>query len=231
MTPELEAQQEHKALAAHTALAELDAIGADHGRRLVIGLGSGSTARLFVEAVAHRIRAGAAWIGVPTSEETRRLAVSLGVPLLDDEGPWSCDVAVDGADEVSAALDLIKGGGGAHTREKIVNHASRQNVIIVDESKLSLRLGERCPVPIEVLRYGHRETAQRLARFGEVTFRAAETDAANLIADVATGPIDEPAQLERQLRGIPGVVETGLFIQRADVVIVAGARGVQTLRR
>src|SRR5688572_23102446 len=198
----------------------------------VIGLGSGSTAKLFIDGVAELVKQGRKLVGVPTSEQSRAQAQALGIPLLDDVGPWQIDVCVDGADEVSAALDLIKGGGGCQTREKIVNHASKLNVIVVDESKLSQRLGERWPVPIEVLAFGERSTAAALGRFGEVKLRLKDgapwrTDANNFIYDVAAGPLDTPDRLDRELKAIPGVVETGLFCDRADVVLVAGADGLR----
>lgn len=205
-------------------------------RKGVIGLGSGSTANLFIEGVARLVRDGYELRGVATSERSRRLAESLGIEVAADSGPWAIDVCVDGADEVSRSLDLIKGGGGCHSREKIVNFAARQNVIIVDESKLSAHLGERWPVPVEVLAFGIGSTRERLARHGRVTLRESEgrpfvTDAGNHILDVHAGIIESPAELDGALRAIPGVVETGLFVGRADVVIVAGAGGVRTLRR
>src|SRR5262245_27261743 len=109
--------------------------------RGVVGLGSGSTAELFIEEVGQLVAAGRSLYGVPTSEAGRRQAAALRIPLLPDTGPWPIDVCVDGADEVSDDLDLIKGGGGCHSREKIVNDAARTNIIIVDESKLSHKLG------------------------------------------------------------------------------------------
>src|SRR5690606_5555539 len=123
-------QDEVKRKAARAALAHLPEKG-------VLGLGTGSTACHFVDAVAELVRAGRNYSGVPTSERSRQQALALGIPLLPDEGPWEIDVCVDGADEVSADLDLIKGGGAAHTREKIVNYASRLNIIVVDSSKVS----------------------------------------------------------------------------------------------
>jgi ribose 5-phosphate isomerase A len=175
-------------------------------------------------------------VGVPTSESTRALAASLGIPLLGDEGPWDIDVNVDGADEVSEGLDLIKGGGAAHAREKIVNYAAKRNVVIVDESKLSKRLGDTWPVPVEILRFAFGATRAHLAKLGTPVLREKNgatvvTDAGNWIFDLKTGPIDDPAALDRQLRAIPGVVETGLFVKRADVVIVAGTHGVRRLVR
>jgi ribose 5-phosphate isomerase A len=220
---------EAKRAAARAALADLPERG-------VVGLGSGSTSRLFVEELAPLVRGGRALVGVPTSESTRELAASLGIPLLGDEGPWKIDVNVDGADEVSEALDLIKGGGAAHAREKIVNYASARNVIIVDESKLSARLGEKWPVPIEVLPFAHKMTRAHLERFGSPKLRekggaVTRTDAGNLIYDLATGPIADPGELDEALHAIPGVVETGLFVRRADVVIVAGSSGVRRIPR
>jgi ribose 5-phosphate isomerase A len=214
--------------AARAALDELPEAG-------LVGLGSGSTSRLFVEVLAPLVRAGRKLVGVPTSEATRTLAASLGIPLLGDDGPWSLDVNVDGADEVSAALDLIKGGGGAHAREKIVNYAAARNVVIVDESKLSKRLGEKWPVPVEVPVFAHGTTRAHLEKLGKPTLRtkngaAFRTDSGNLIYDLTTGPIEDPGELDRRLRAIPGVVATGLFVGRTDVVIVAGTGGVKHLR-
>jgi ribose 5-phosphate isomerase A len=221
--------EEAKRLAARAALDELPEEG-------IVGLGTGSTAHYFVEALAPLVRRGRRIVGVPTSEATRALAASLGIPLLDDVGPWAIDVCVDGADQVSATLDLVKGGGGAHAREKIVNYAARRNVIIVDESKPSVRLGEKGPVPVEVLPFGYATTREHLRRLGTPALRAKgrdawRTDSGNLIYDLATGPIDDPAALDRALRAIPGVVETGLFVARADVVLVADSKGVRRLTR
>jgi ribose 5-phosphate isomerase A len=218
-----------KRMAARAALDELPQEG-------VIGLGSGSTAQLFVEELAVRVRAGLRIVGVPTSEVTRAHAASLGIPLMPDEGPWTIDVNIDGADEVSARLDLIKGGGGAHAREKIVNYASMCNVIIVDGSKMSTRLGERSAVPVEVLPFAHKTTREHLAKLGSPRIRMHEsdpvrTDAGNFIYDLATGPIDDATGLDAALRRIPGIVETGLFIGRADVVIVANPQGARRLQR
>lgn len=201
-----------------------------------IGLGSGSTARLFIDGVGALVARGRALRGVPTSEASRAQAEALGIPLESDEGPWSIDVCVDGADEVSDALDLIKGGGGCHTREKIVNESSRLNVIVVDASKRSLRLGERWPVPVEVLAFGRDATLARLAALGRIELRARDgapwrSDAGNYLADLHVGPIEDPAALDARLRAVPGVVETGLFVGRADLVLVAGAEAVTRLDR
>jgi ribose 5-phosphate isomerase A len=226
--------QDVKRVAALAALNEIPARG--HGEVVVVGLGSGSTSRLFVEELGARVRAGLSVVGVPTSESTRELAVANRIPLLSDDGPWDIDVNVDGADEVSEHLDLIKGGGAAHTREKIVNFAARRNVIIVDDSKLSRRLGERWSIPVEVLPFANGTTRAHLSRHGVPKLRTRDggpvfTDARNLIFDLAAGLIDDPGALDDALRAIPGVVETGLFVGRADVVLVAGAAGVRRLER
>ena len=227
-----------KRIAAKAALAEVTTVVGSR-TDAVIGLGTGSTARLFVEELAALLKAakgGLRIVGVPTSEATRAQAASLGIPLLDNEGPWDIDVTVDGADEVSAGLDLIKGGGAAHAREKIVNFASKRNVIIVDSSKMSTRLGEKWPVPVEVLPFAHGTTRAHLAKHGNPVLRVKNgsvvyTDSGNPIYDLHIGPIDDPGALDRELRAIPGVVETGFFVGRADVVIVAGESGVQRLDR
>jgi ribose 5-phosphate isomerase A len=220
---------EAKRAAARAALVELPEAG-------IIGLGTGSTAKLFIELVGELVAGGRKLVGVPTSQASRTQASALGIPLLPDDGPWDIAVAVDGADEVSPALDLIKGGGGAHLREKIINYAARKNVIIVDGSKLSPRLGTTWAVPIEVIPFARGTTAAHLARLGEPVLRLAageprKTDAGNLIYDLRTGPIADPAALERALRAIPGVVETGLFLGRADVVLVARETGIERLAR
>jgi ribose 5-phosphate isomerase A len=225
MAGAMTAQDDAKRAAAKAALDELPSDG-------VVGLGSGSTSKLFIDEVGALVKTGRALRGVPTSEASRTQAKALAIPLLSDDGPWAIDVTVDGADEVDAALNLIKGGGAAQTREKIVNYASKRNVIIVDESKVSTRLGEKWPVPIEVLSFAHPMTATHLARFGTPVLRIKDgavvrTDAGNVIYDLKTGPIDAPADLDRELRAIPGVVETGLFVGRCDLLIVADPAGVR----
>jgi ribose 5-phosphate isomerase A len=222
-------QDEAKLEAARAALAELPEAG-------VVGLGSGSTAKLFIDAVGSLVKQGRKLRGVPTSEGSRRQAEALGIPLLPDDAAWAIDVNVDGADEVSDALDLVKGGGAAHTREKIVNFASARNVVIVDGTKLSKKLGEKWPIPVEVLLFAHTTTASHLAKLGEPTLRKKDgsvvrTDSGNVIYDLRVGPIDSPAELDRALHGIPGVVETGLFVGRCDLLIVASAEGTRRVAK
>ena len=222
-------QDEAKRLAAEKALEFLPESG-------VIGLGSGSTAALFIDGVGELVRQGRDLKGVPTSEASRAQAERLGIELLPDHGPWSIDLCVDGADEVSAELDLIKGGGGCHTREKIINWAAARNIIVVDDTKLSERLGDQWPVPIEVLAFAHLATVALLEPLGEVSLRIREgrpwlTDAGNYIYDLKAGTLADPGTLDVLLNALPGVVETGLFVGRADLVVVAGEQGVRTLTR
>ncbi len=220
-------QDQAKLLAARAALELLPEDG-------IVGLGSGSTAKLFIDGVGELVKQGRKLRGVPTSEASRAQATRLGIPLLPDEGPWLIDVCVDGADEVSQSLDLIKGGGGCHTREKIVNQSARTNIIVVDESKLSARLGEKWPVPVEVLPFGRLSTIAALGLFGRVELRSKDgapwmTDAGNFLYDVHAGIVDDPAGLESRLALIPGVVDSGLFVGRAHRIIVAGEAGIRTL--
>ncbi|MCS6900555.1 MAG: ribose-5-phosphate isomerase RpiA [Myxococcales bacterium] len=222
-------QNEAKRLAAKAALDYLPERG-------VIGLGTGSTARMFIEEVGALVKQGRGFLGVPTSTASRQQAEALGIPLASDDGPWSVDVCVDGADEVDEHLNLIKGGGGALTREKIVNQASKLKVIVVDSSKMSRRLGEKWAVPVEVLRFGHASTAAALRSLGEPRLRMQGkepfvTDAGGYIYDLVCGVIENPAELERELDQIPGVVETGLFIGRTSVLLLADAGGITRLSR
>jgi ribose 5-phosphate isomerase A len=218
-----------KQLAARAALDELPPEG-------VIGLGSGSTARLFITALGELVASGRRYTGVATSEASRQHAEAHGIPVLSDDGPWDIAVTFDGADEVSDELDVLKGGGGAHTREKIVNYSSRRNVIIVDASKRSHRLGERFPVPVEVLPFAHLATRAHLARFGTPLLRTTggapyTSDEGNLVYDVACGPIADPRALDAAMREIPGIVASGLFVGRVDVVLIAGPSGIERLVR
>lgn len=222
-------QDDAKKAAAEAALAFVP-------QRGVVGLGSGSTAKFFIDGVGRLVGEGYELLGVPTSEESRRQAEALGIRLAPSDGPWDIDVTVDGADEVSAELDLIKGGGAAHTREKIVNHATRMRIIVVDESKISRKLGEKWHVPVEVLAFAHEATRRALATIGTPTLRLRDgaplvTDSGNLIYDLNCGVIEQPAELDAEIRAVPGVVETGLFCGRTDLVLVASGAGVRKLSR
>ncbi len=221
------------------ARAALDLV--EDGMRL--GLGTGSTAARFVDALAGRVASGLHVVCVPTSEATRAQAERLGIPLTTlDETP-QLDLTVDGADEIDDQLRMIKGGGGALLREKIVATASARMVVIADESKLVTTLGTY-PLPIEVVRFGLMATmrlveaiAAEAGCVGEIRLRPGPgeapfvTDQGNLIIDCAFGAIPEPEVLAFALKRVPGVVEHGLFLGVADLAIVAGSGGVRALRR
>lgn len=204
-----------------------------------LGLGTGTTAAPFVEEVGARVRDGLDVICVPTSETTHAHAAALNIPLTTLGETPHLDLTVDGADEIDDQLRLIKGGGGALLREKIVATASERMVVIADDSKLSKTLGSH-PLPIEVVRFGLNPTMlliQALAAEagceGEIRLRPGEgdrpfvTDQGNLILDCAFPKIAEPEVLAFALTRVPGVVEHGLFLGLCDMAIVAGARGVK----
>jgi ribose 5-phosphate isomerase A len=204
---------------------------------MVVGLGSGSTAELFAALLGERVRQGGLSItGVPTSVRVGELARQQGLTVVPLEEVDRIDLTVDGADEIeTGTLGLIKGRGGALLREKLVAASSEQLCIIADDSKLVTRLGERYAVPIAVVPYGWRQTADRIRRLGgEPTLRPAGSgplvsDDGLYILDCAFGPIADPASLARDLKGTLGVVEHGLFLGMAGRAIVAGADGVTVL--
>lgn len=205
-----------------------------------VGLGTGSTAAFFVRALADRVAGGLKIHGVPTSEETAALSRELGLSLVTLDEARRIDVTVDGADEVGPGLALIKGGGAALLREKLVWEASDRCVCIADGAKRVETLG-RFPLPIEVVAFGHKGTANRIAdvlaefEIGTVPklrVRAGEpvrTDGGNLIYDVACERIEEPAGLAAALKSLTGVVEHGLFLDLADEALLGGDGGVQRL--
>jgi ribose 5-phosphate isomerase A len=205
-----------------------------------VGLGSGSTAILAVRLIGQMLRDGRLRdiTGMPTSRATEDEARRLGIPLMSDELPAELDLTIDGADEVDPHFNVIKGGGGALLREKIVAQASRREVIVVDESKPSPLLGTRFALPVEVTRFGRGAQARYLESLGaRVMARAGGdgapflTDSGNLILDCAFGPIADAAALAEQLNRRAGIVEHGLFIGLVTDVIVAGAGGVRRLKR
>ncbi len=203
---------------------------------MVLGLGTGSTARFFLDGVARLVREGVDLKGVPTSFATADAAKELGIPLTSLEERPSVDLCVDGADEVDPKLDLIKGLGGALFREKIVAAASKRFIVIVDASKLVPRLGTKAPVPVEVHPFGWKTAAAALEGLGatvELRRRDAETvrtDNGNNLLDARFGPIKAPSKLAARIATIPGVVGHGLFLGMADAVLVASDEGVRTLR-
>ncbi len=202
----------------------------------VVGIGTGSTAAYFIKSLGEQVKNGLRIRGIPTSEHSRQLAASLGIPLTTlDECP-EIDVTVDGADEVDPQLRLIKGGGGALLREKIVASASKQVVIVADSSKRVPVLG-KFGLPVEVIKFAQAVVKKKIEALGarvslrQVNGRPYLTDENNYIFDCHFGEIADPNRLARQLRDIPGVVEHGLFISIASVVLVAEGREVIELRR
>lgn len=210
----------------------------ESGMRL--GIGTGSTAEEFVRLLAEKVASGMRITGVPTSERTAALCRELGVPLATLDDMPELDLTVDGADEIDPSLSLIKGGGGALLREKIVAAASAGLVVISDASKLVDTLG-RFPLPIEVNRFGLKATeiaiaraASKLGLAGPLTLRMTNgepfvTDGGHLILDASFGRIPDTRALSEALHAIPGVVEHGLFLGLATAAIVASADGIETL--
>ena len=203
---------------------------------MVVGLGTGSTAAHFVRALAAR---GLDIRGVPTSENTANLARELGIPLVGLDDVKAIDLTVDGADEIGPGLSLIKGGGAALLREKLVWEASRRCVVIADAAKQVKALG-KFPLPIEVVRFGHPHTGRRLADIAAEfdlpppRLRAAErgvvvTDGGNVIYDLTSGGIADPAALGGALKSITGVVDHGLFLDLADEALIGADGGVVKL--
>jgi ribose 5-phosphate isomerase A len=206
-----------------------------------LGLGTGSTAARFVELLGAKVKAGLKVVCVPTSEATRAQAAALGIPLATLDQYPALDLTVDGADEIDDELRLIKGGGGALLREKIVAVASERVVIIADSSKRVDVLG-RFPLPIEVVPFGLAATERLLAGVaadagcdGEIKLRIGSngapymTDNGNHIFDCSFGAIDDPEALDDALKLVPGIVESGLFLGIADIGIVAGPQGIEVL--
>lgn len=207
---------------------------------MTVGLGTGSTAIFATRRIAELYKNGRLRdiVAFATSSAMWREAVELGIPMLDEDLPRQIDLTIDGADEVDTQLNLIKGGGGALLREKVVAQASRREIIIVDESKLSPQLGVRWPVPVEVLPYGWRSQARYLASLGaEPALRLTSdgsrfiTDQGNLILDSRFGPIADPEGLAIKLAERAGILEHGLFLNLAHDVVVAGPGGIRHLKR
>ena len=210
---------------------------------MTVGLGTGSTAAKFVDLVGQRVKQGLKVRCVPTSEATRVQAERLGIPLVTLDVEPYLDLTVDGTDEIDGELRLIKGGGGALLREKIVATASARMVVVADHSKQVTTLG-KFPLPVEVVTFGLAATrgmihalAYDVGCEGEITVRTGAggkpflTDSGNLILDCAFGRIGDPEALDEALRLIPGVVENGLFLGIADVAIVAGPDGVMLMEQ
>ncbi len=202
-----------------------------------VGLGTGSTAAFAVQALGERVAAGLQIVGVATSEATAAQARGLGIPLAELDDVDALDMTIDGADEVDLArFVVIKGFGGALLREKLVARVTRHQIIIVDAGKLAAA-GLTKPLPVEVVPFGARHTAAALERLGgRATLRQRDgapfiTDGGNLIFDCDFGALGDPAALAAAIKGVPGVVEHGLFIGLVHRVIVATATAIETYRR
>lgn len=204
---------------------------------MVVGLGTGSTAAFVVEGLARRVSEGLRVVGIPTSERTAAQARRLGIPIATFAEHQRLDLTIDGADEVElGSLDLIKGLGGALLREKIVAAASKRLVIVVDQEKLVERLGEHTPVPVEVTQFGWQATAVAIAGLGcipERRYMAGEqpyvTDGGNYILDCRFGPLADPRAVEQRIAMIVGAVESGLFVGRSSMIVVASPTDVEVL--
>jgi ribose 5-phosphate isomerase A len=203
----------------------------------IVGLGSGTTAAYLLEELGERVRQGLRLIGVPTSEQTGRVAASLGLTVAGLDQYPSLDIDIDGADEIDPQLNLVKGHGGAHLREKIVAVASRRMIVIADESKLVARLGDHMPVPVEVVPFGRVVTRSALSQLGAQTMlRGGDhpflTDNGNVIYDCHFPNGATPQDLAGRIKQIPGVVEHGYFLNIASIVLIGHADGsVERLNR
>ncbi len=204
---------------------------------MAIGLGTGSTVSHFIRELGRRVRGGLEVRAIPTSEASERLAREVGIPLVTFREAGALDLTVDGADEVSPKLELVKGLGGALVREKLVAGISARFVVVVDASKLVDQLGTRVPIPVEVVPFAADLVMTRLgAMGGEPRLRMADSgpfvsDNGNHVIDWNHGPIGDAAALERDLKLIGGVVDSGIFASLADRVIVADANRIRSLER
>lgn len=203
---------------------------------MVVGLGTGSTAMHMVRALGDKVRHGMNVQAVATSHDTARLARAEGIPLIETDDAWCLDLAIDGADQVDPQFNLIKGGGGALLKEKIVAASAKQFIVVVDHTKRVPHLGVSFPLPIEVVPFGWGSTARQIeeATGGKTVLRERDgamflTEAGHLIVDAHVGKIEDPRDLEFRLNLIPGVVETGLFVGRTHLLIVGTDQGVQVL--
>jgi ribose 5-phosphate isomerase A len=203
---------------------------------MIVGLGTGSTVEYTIRKLGKLVRDGLKIKGIPTSVHTQRIAKKEKIPLTTLEENPAIDLTIDGADEVDPDLNLIKGGGGALVREKIIAFNSKKVIIVIDDSKIVKALGIDFPLPVEVVKFGWTSTKKTLEKIGcNVELRRVMenepyiTDNSNYILDCEFDRITEPAKLEIDINNIPGVVENGLFIDLANQVIVGGKQGILTL--
>jgi len=207
-----------------------------------LGLGTGSTADEFTKILSDNVKNGLDVICVPTSENTKDLAESLNIPLASLENLNFLDLTVDGADEVDDDLSLLKGGGGALLREKIIAFNSKKMIVIADDTKKVSKLGE-FRLPIELIKFEHKITINRVleklenigysgtAELRVINGNPFKTDSENLIYDLSIGLIEEPAIIDNLLNSIPGVVENGLFVDMANIVIIGEQNGVKIIEK
>jgi ribose 5-phosphate isomerase A len=207
---------------------------------MIVGLGTGSTATIAIKIISQLLQAEALddILGIPSSVKTARLAQELGIPLTSLEEHPEIDVTIDGADEVDPELNLIKGGGGALLKEKILAQASKEVIIVVDESKLSPKLGTKWALPVEVLPFAWKTEAYFLESLGAAAAirkltdeTLYKTDQGNLIIDANFGEIQQPDALAQKLQERAGIIEHGLFIGLASMVISSGKSGIQKLTK
>jgi len=202
---------------------------------MVLGLGTGSTVKYTILKLGELVKDGLDIIGIPTSIATEKLARKMGIKLGSIDDYQVIDLTIDGADEVDRNLNLIKGGGGALLREKMIAHASKYEIIVVDESKVKDVLGN-FPLPIEIVRFGHKRTMNVLSTLGcspKLRIRDGKifiTDNSNYIIDCKFDKIENPKDLERTIDEIPGVVEVGLFVGLANKIIVGKKDGIEIMK-
>ena len=207
---------------------------------MVLGLGTGLTANFAIREISRLLKEGSLKdiVGIPSSNQTEKLALELGIPLITFEQKSEIDLNIDGADEVDPDLNLIKGGGGALLREKIIAQSSTRNIIVVDEQKMSQKLGTKWAVPVEIIEFSYKPVAKYLEDLGaEVTLRKNQngetfkTDQGNIIVDCNFGQIENLGELNKALNSNAGIVEHGLFIGIVDEVIVAYKDRVDHLKK
>ncbi|MBW2528524.1 MAG: ribose-5-phosphate isomerase RpiA [Deltaproteobacteria bacterium] len=233
-TPEKQAPTLPAEALARVARAASDLVGDG----MCIGLGTGRTAEAFIRTLAERVRDGLKITGVPTSKRSAEVATSLGIELVSLDDVERLDLDFDGADEVTPTLDLTKGRGGALLRERVVAHVADRFVVLITPDKRVERLGSITPIPIETVPFAAPVVARELARLGAEPIRRVDadgnpyaTDNGNAILDAGLEPMDDAAAMDAAIRAIPGVVDTGLFLGMADLVLVGGPLEVETLER
>jgi ribose 5-phosphate isomerase A len=203
----------------------------------LVGLGTGSTTLFALQALGRRVRAGLKIKGVPTSRQTEKIAQELGIPLTNLNDTAKLDISIDGADEIDADFNMIKGGGGALTREKLVAVSAAKRVFVVDEKKLVSILGEGFAVPVEVLPFAWALSARMLQDLGceprlrETAGAILETDNENYILDCKFAGIENVAAMEKMIKLVPGVVESGLFVGLADIVVIGFESRIEVRHR